>query len=395
LLWRTPVSCRNSARKISFIKDKYVMFNDVYRNKSVLLTGHTGFKGGWLALWLKALGARVFGYALEPPSSPNLWTVAALENHIEHTHGDIRDYKATEAVFQKCQPEFVFHLAAQPLVRLSYEEPKLTFDTNVGGTVNVLEAVRHTPSVRVLVNVTSDKCYDNKEWVWGYRECDPLGGHDPYSASKGCSELIFQAYLKSFFAKASSKGAVLPIGAASVRAGNVIGGGDWGRDRLLPDCIRALSTKDPISVRNPHAVRPWQHVLEPLGGYLHLGAFLWESPEVYAGAWNFGPDGRSQLTVKDVVTRLIALWGNGAWEDRSDLSAPHEAHLLKLCCDKAHRELGWRGVLTTDECLSMTVAWYKAFYSGATPGDMYSLCVDQIREYEKKTVGVSFGGDHE
>jgi CDP-glucose 4,6-dehydratase len=388
------VNCRNSARKISFIKDKYVMFNDVYRNKSVLLTGHTGFKGGWLALWLRALGARVFGYALEPPSSPNLWTVAALEDHIEHTHGDIRDYKATNAVFQKCQPEFVFHLAAQPLVRLSYEEPKLTFDTNVGGTVNVLEAVRHTPSVRVIVNVTSDKCYDNKEWVWGYRECDPLGGHDPYSASKGCAELIFQSYLKSFFAKASLTGA-LPIGAASARAGNVIGGGDWGRDRLLPDCIRALSTNDPISVRNPHAVRPWQHVLEPLGGYLYLGAFLWESPEAYAGAWNFGPEGRSQLTVKDVVTRLIALWGNGAWEDRSDLSAPHEAHLLKLCCDKAHRELGWRGVLTTDECLSMTVAWYKAFYSGATPGDMYNLCVDQIRQYEKKTVGVSFGGDHE
>jgi CDP-glucose 4,6-dehydratase len=381
-------------RKISFIKDKYVMFNDVYRNKSVLLTGHTGFKGGWLALWLKALGARVFGYALEPPSSPNLWTVAALEDHIEHTHGDIRDYKATEAVFQKCQPEFVFHLAAQPLVRLSYEEPKLTFDTNVGGTVNVLEAVRHSPSVQVLVNVTSDKCYDNKEWVWGYRESDPLGGHDPYSASKGCAELIFQSYLKSFFAKASLTGA-LPIGAASARAGNVIGGGDWGRDRLLPDCIRALSTNDPIAVRNPHAVRPWQHVLEPLGGYLHLGAFLRESPEAYAGAWNFGPEGRSQLTVRDVVTRLIALWGNGAWEDRSDPSAPHEAHLLKLCCDKAHRELGWRGVLTTDECLSMTVAWYKAFYSGATPGDMYSLCVDQIREYEKKTVGVSFGGDHE
>lgn len=370
------------------------MFNDVYRNKSVLLTGHTGFKGGWLALWLKALGARVFGYALEPPSSPNLWTVAALEDHIEHTHGDVRDYKALESVLQKCQPEFVFHLAAQPLVRLSYEEPKLTFDTNVGGTVNVLEAVRHTPSVRVLVNVTSDKCYDNKEWVWGYRECDPLGGHDPYSASKGCAELIFQAYLKSFFAKVSSTGA-LPIGAASARAGNVIGGGDWGRDRLIPDCIRALSANDPISVRNPHAVRPWQHVLEPLCGYLHLGAFLWESPETFAGAWNFGPGDQSQLTVKDVVTRLISLWGHGSWEDRSDPSAPHEAHLLKLCCDKAHRELGWRGVLTTDECLYMTATWYKAFYAGATPGDMHSLCVDQIRQYENKTVDVSSGGDHE
>ncbi|MDQ5984335.1 MAG: CDP-glucose 4,6-dehydratase [Syntrophus sp. SKADARSKE-3] len=369
------------------------MFNDIYRNKRVLLTGHTGFKGGWLAIWLKVLGAEVLGYALDPPSSPNLWTVTALEDQIRHIHGDVRDYKTVESVFQDFRPEFVFHLAAQPLVRLSYEEPKTTFDTNVGGTVNVLEAVRQTPGVRVVVNVTSDKCYDNKEWIWGYRESDPLGGHDPYSASKGCAELVFQAYLKSFYAKAVP--GITPIGAASVRAGNVIGGGDWGKDRLLPDCIRALSTNDPISVRNPRAVRPWQHVLEPLRGYLLLGSRLWERPDAYAGSWNFGPEGQSQLPVKDLVTRLIALWGHGTWEDLSDPSAPHEAHLLKLCCDKAHGELGWRGVLTIDECLAMTAAWYKTYYSEAGPGDMYRFCVEQIQRYEEKAVGAFCGCDRE
>lgn len=359
------------------------MFEDIYRNKRVLITGHTGFKGGWLAIWLRALGAHVFGYALEPPSEPNLYTIAALQDRISHHHGDVRDYAALKAVFHRQQPEIVFHLAAQPLVRLSYEDPKQTFDTNVGGTVNVLEAVRQTPSVRVLVNVTSDKCYDNQEWVWGYRECDPMGGHDPYSASKGCAELVFHAYQKSFFSKGRSSGHGL-FGAASARAGNVIGGGDWGKDRLLPDCIRALRMNEPILIRNPYAIRPWQHVLEPLRGYLHLGARLWQRPEAFSGAWNFGPEDKSQLAVKDIVTRLIALWGHGEWEDLSDPSAPHEAHLLKLCCDKAHSELGWRAVLDMGEGLQMTAGWYKAFYEQGQTHDMYALCVEQIRHYEKK-----------
>jgi len=365
------------------------MFEDLYRNRRVLITGHTGFKGAWLAIWLKELGAHVSGYALEPPSEPNLFAISALQGRIKHHHhGDVRDYAALESVFRQYQPEIVFHLAAQPLVRLSYEDPKQTFDTNVGGTVNLLEAVRHTPSVRVLVNVTSDKCYENKEQIWGYRECDPLGGHDPYSASKGCAELVFNAYLTSFFSRGLSSGRH-PLGAASARAGNVIGGGDWGRDRLLPDCIRALSANEAIRIRNPHAVRPWQHVLEPLRGYLHLGARLWERPEAFSGAWNFGPEDQSQLAVKDVVARLIDLWGHGAWEDLSDPAAPHEAHLLRLCCDKAHGELGWRGILDMDECLAMTAAWYKTFYERQR--DMYDLCVEQIRNYEKKLAGPSSG----
>jgi CDP-glucose 4,6-dehydratase len=363
------------------------MFEDLYRNRRVLITGHTGFKGGWLAIWLRELGARVSGYALEPPGEPNLFSISGLQDQLRHHHGDVRDYAALESVFRKEQPEMVFHLAAQPLVRLSYEDPRRTFDTNVGGTVNLLEAVRHTPSVRVLVNVTSDKCYDNKEWVWGYRECDPMGGHDPYSASKGCAELVFQAYMKSFFSGKASSG--MPIGAATARAGNVIGGGDWGKDRLLPDCIRALSAGEPIRVRSPMAVRPWQHVLEPLCGYLHLGARLWAAPEIYSGAWNFGPEEASHVTVKRLVESLITLWGHGSWEDLSDPNAPHEARLLKLCCDKARGELGWRGVLDMDECLRMTAAWYKSFYepSHARKRDMYGLCVDQIRYYEGKVTG--------
>ncbi|MDD5170241.1 MAG: CDP-glucose 4,6-dehydratase [Syntrophales bacterium] len=369
------------------------MFDDIYRNKRVLITGHTGFKGAWLAIWLKELGAHVFGYALEPPSEPNLYTISALRDRISHCHGDVRDYAALESVFHQCQPEIVFHLAAQPLVRLSYEDPKLTFDTNVGGTINLLEAVNHTPSVKVLINVTSDKCYENKEWVWGYRECDPMGGHDPYSASKGCAELVFHAYLESFFSKRVSSGNN-PLGAASVRAGNVIGGGDWGRDRLLPDCIRALSSNSPIGVRNPSAIRPWQHVLEPLCGYLLLGARLWERPGIYAGAWNFGPEDVRHLTVKSVVEYLITLWGQGSWEDLSDPGAHHEARLLKLCCDKAHDELGWRGVLDIDECLRMTAAWYKTFYERRDEQDMYAFCVDQIRSYEKKIARRSEGERH-
>jgi CDP-glucose 4,6-dehydratase len=358
------------------------MVTNTYKGKKVLITGHTGFKGSWLAIWLKALGADVIGYSLAPPSDPSNFEATRLQEIITHVHGDIRDLGQLMDTFKKHQPEFVFHLAAQPLVRLSYEEPKLTFDTNVGGTVNVFEAVRATPSVKVLVNITSDKCYENREWIWGYRENDPMGGHDPYSASKGCAELVFGAYLKSFFSPDALKGGC--TGAASVRAGNVVGGGDWGKDRLVPDCIRALSEGRAIEIRNPRAVRPWQHVLEPLGGYLKLGAALLQDPEKYSGAWNFGPDDSSNLTVAEMADRLIESWGGGSWKDLSDPHALHEATLLKLNCDKAHAGLRWQGVFRIDECLQMTASWYKRFYAGGQTIDMYPFCVEQIRTYEDR-----------
>lgn len=351
-----------------------------YKDKRVLITGHTGFKGSWLAIWLNELGAKVIGYALDPPSEPNNFQACNLRDKITHIHGDVRDHGRLIETFKKYQPEFVFHLAAQSLVRLSFEEPKLTFDTNVGGTVNVFEAVRKTPSVKVFVNITSDKCYENREWVWGYRENDPMGGHDPYSASKGCAELVFSAYLRSFFSKSATHNR--PIGAASARAGNVIGGGDWGADRLVPDCIRALSSHQPIGIRNPHATRPWQHVLEPLSGYLHLGAALWKDPQKYSDPWNFGPDDRGYLTVAAMTERLIQYWGGGSWEDLSDPQALHEAKLLKLNCDKAHTDLNWYSVLTIDECLQMTVDWYKQFYTSRKE-EMYPFCLEQIRKYEE------------
>jgi len=373
------------------------MFENTYKNKKVLITGHTGFKGSWLAIWLKELGGEVVGYALDPPSNPNNFEATKLQEKITHIHGDVRDLDHLLETFSKYQPEFVFHLAAQPIVRLSYDEPKLTFDTNVGGTVNVFEAVRKTISVKVLVNITSDKCYENKEWVWGYRENDPMGGYDPYSASKGCSELVFSAYLKSFFSQKNSGdmfrkpgvSGTCPqnsiIGAASARAGNVIGGGDWGKDRLVPDCIRALSRHQLIGIRSARAVRPWQHVLEPLGGYLLLGAALYQDPQNYSGAWNFGPDDSSHLTVAEMTDRLIKYWGDGAWDDLSDPHALHEANLLKLNCDKAHAELNWRSVLTIDECLQMTADWYKEFYSELQTKDMYQFCLAQICKYDERT----------
>jgi CDP-glucose 4,6-dehydratase len=364
------------------------MFDNIYRNRKVLITGHTGFKGSWLAIWLKELGAEVIGYALDPPSDPNNFQATRLQEKVTHIHGDILDLDRLLATFRKYQPEFIFHLAAQPLVRLSYEEPKLTFDTNIGGTVNLFESVRKNPGVKVLINITSDKCYENREWIWGYRESDPMGGHDPYSASKGCAELVFNAYLKSFFSIGTAKSG--PIGAASVRAGNVIGGGDWGNDRLVPDCIRALSRGEEIGIRNPHAVRPWQHVLEPLSGYLQLGAALWENPKKYSGPWNFGPDHHNHLTVAAMTDHLIKYWGNGSWKDLSDPNAVHEANLLKLNCDKAHDVLNWNSVLTINECLQMTANWYKYFYSDNQNKDIYALCVKQIRGYMDKVTTNTF-----
>ncbi len=362
------------------------MFQGVYRNRKVLVTGHTGFKGSWLTIWLKELGAEVVGYSLDPPTEPSNFAACALPDKITHIHGDVRDLDHLTAVFNRCKPEFVFHLAAQPLVRRSYAEPKLTFDTNVGGTVNVLEAVRLTPDVRVVIAVTSDKCYENKEFVWGYRENDPMGGDDPYSASKGCSELVFASYLKSYFDPARGGKA---IGAASARAGNVIGGGDWGQDRLIPDAVRALTSNRPIVIRSPRAVRPWQHVLEPLSGYLRLGALLWRDPGHYRGSWNFGPGSEAgNLTVSEIAARFIELWGSGTIVEASSTEPSlHEMQALKLCCDKANALLGWRSAFQIDECLRYTVDWYKRFYSGCAAEQAYAACCEQIGQYVLRASG--------
>ncbi|MEN6621737.1 MAG: CDP-glucose 4,6-dehydratase [Smithella sp.] len=358
------------------------MFKNIYKDKKILVTGHTGFKGSWLSIWLNELGAQIIGYSLEPPSIPNNFEACLLSNHITHHHGDVRDFTKLKKIFDYYQPDIVFHLAAQALVRQSYAQPRETFDTNSGGTINTLEAVRLTPSVKVFVNITSDKCYENREWVWGYRENDAMGGIDPYSASKGCAEIIFNSYLRAFF-NASSRGK-RQIGAASCRAGNAIGGGDWGQNRLIPDCIRALSTGCTIDIRNPHSIRPWQHVLELLSGYLWVGAQLWDNPDKYSGGWNFGPGGTEHLSVGAIVHRLIMAWGAGNWQDISDPGAVHEATTLRLCCEKAMTYLGWHNVLSIDQAIDLTIEWYKNFYAKPEQADIYNLCIKQIQYYTEQ-----------
>ncbi len=356
-------------------------FSGVYAGKKVLLTGHTGFKGSWLSVWLKILGAEVIGYSLEPPSNPSNFEACGLQEEVIHIHGDIRDYKHLVTVFQKYQPEFVFHMAAQPLVRFSYKDPRLTYEANVMGTVNILEAVRATDSVRVVVNITSDKCYENREWVWGYRETDPMGGYDPYSSSKGCAELVTTAYRRSFF-NSETYGKEHQVALASVRAGNVIGGGDWGTDRLLPDCVRALAHGKEIVIRNPNAIRPWQHVLEPLSGYLLLGSRLWHHGGKYVGAWNFGPLNNEIWTVEEIVRHTILLWGEGnySFDERKN---PHEAQWLKLDCSKARFDLQWKPRYTVKQALEKSVKWYKQFYEGAGPEKMRVFTQEQIEEYNR------------
>lgn len=358
------------------------MFKSTYRGRRVLVTGHTGFIGSWLCIWLKGLGADVAGCALDPPSEPNNFSACRISRHIRHHHCDVRDLDQILSIFDEFQPEIVFHLAAQALVLSSYENPKATFDTNAGGTVNVLEAVRHTPSVRVVVNLTSDKCYENREWIWGYRENDALGGHDPYSASKGCAELISAAYLRSFFSSPTCGGR--RIGIATSRAGNAIGGGDWGLHRLIPDCVRALNAGNPIGIRHPLSIRPWQHVLELLSGLLWLGANLWENPEGFRGAWNFGPSAADNGSVREVVDRFIRVWGSGKWEDLSDPGALHEAATLRLCCDKAATRLGWANNLSLLQAIDLTAAWYKHYYDSSGETDMYEVCAEQIGHYTEQ-----------
>ncbi|HOY66379.1 MAG TPA: CDP-glucose 4,6-dehydratase [Candidatus Ozemobacteraceae bacterium] len=331
------------------------------KNRRVLVTGSTGFKGSWLSLWLLELGAEVAGFAL-PPERPNdLYHMLGLEPRMKQVYGDIRNPDALSTLFREFRPEIVFHLAAQPLVRLSYADPVGTYSTNVLGSIHLLEAVRHCPETRALIYITSDKCYRNREWLWGYRENDELGGHDPYSASKACAEVVFFSYLDSFFRSRKR------FGAASARAGNVIGGGDWAADRLVPDCIRALQAGNPIIIRNPHSIRPWQHVLEPLSGYLLLAERLMADPETVSGAWNFGPDAEAVRTVRDLSERIVGQWGSGAIEIHSPPDAPHESKLLQLNCDKARRLLGWKPSWDFERGLSETVAWYLGVHRGENP----------------------------
>ena len=345
-----------------------------WSGKKILVTGHTGFKGSWLCLWLQRLGAEVVGYALEPPTTTNLFQLAQVENNMISIIDDIRDREKLINVIKTHKPEVVFHLAAQPLVRKSYANPVATFETNVMGTVNLLEAIRFSESVRVVVNITSDKCYENKEWSWGYREIDSMGGYDPYSCSKGCSELVTNSFRQSYFKEKK-------IYLASARAGNVIGGGDWAEDRLIPDIIKSLINREPISIRNPFAIRPWQHVLEPLNGYMMLAEAMWKHGEKYAEAWNFGPDDNHVITVGEITNKLTKLWKENSEIKDDSSKQPYEAMLLKLDCSKAKIRLGWYPKLSLQDTLMWTMDWYKEFV--LKNEDMKKVTLKQIEIYEK------------
>ncbi len=352
------------------------MFNNIYEGKRVLVTGHTGFKGSWLSHWLIELGAKVAGYSLFLPSTPCNFEILKLSQRLHHTVGDVRDLPSVLKVFSDFQPHIVFHLAAQAIVRKSYDDPKLTFDTNLGGTINVLEAIRQTPSVKSAVIITSDKCYENMEWEYGYRETDQLGGKDPYSASKACAEIAISSYVRSFFLNGDQQKI------ASTRAGNVIGGGDWAMDRIVPDCIRSWAKGETVIVRSPEATRPWQHVLEPLSGYLWLGSKLLSSSEGLSGeAFNFGPSPEVTQSVADLIEEMKKIWPEGRWKNASD-STVHkkEAGLLKLSCDKALRHLSWKATLSYEETVRLTTEWYLRFYKEKK--DMVSFTTEQISDYK-------------
>lgn len=345
-----------------------------WAGRRVLVTGHTGFKGSWLSLWLHGMGAKVTGFALPPPSDPSLFAAARIDELVTHVEGDVRDLAAVRAAVETARPELIFHLAAQPLVRLSYAEPVETYATNVMGTVHVLEAARHVPGVRGIVCVTSDKCYANREWVWPYRESDPMGGHDPYSSSKGCAELVAGAWRNSYF---SDDGPAL----ATVRAGNVIGGGDWAEDRLIPDLVRAFEAGAAPLIRSPDAVRPWQHVLEALSGYLQIADRLLDGDRAFADAWNFGPSDEDARPVGWIVERMRAAWGGGAAPRADTGPRPHEAGLLRLDCSKARAALGWRPALDLETALNWIVDWHKAVADG---GDARAETLAQIAAYRAR-----------
>lgn len=353
----------------------YHKFESTYKNKRVFVSGHSGFKGSWLTLWLTLLGAEVIGYSLPPNTEPSLFNVLGLKNKCTSIFGDIRDKEWLKKVFIEHKPEVVFHLAAQPLVRLSYSEPVETYETNVIGTLNVLEAAKACQSVKAFVNVTTDKCYENKEISRGYKEDEPMGGHDMYSSSKGCVEIMSASYRRSFLKDAK------PYAMATARAGNVIGGGDWALDRLIPDCVRFINENKPIEIRNPIAVRPWQHVLEPLSGYLLLGQKLLDDGLKYSEGFNFGPNQESVLTVADVAKKIVENYGRGEVivHKKDDL---HEANLLMLDIEKANKVLGWKPVYKADEAIKNTVEWYKKFYNNEK---MLEYTVEQIQNYQQKS----------
>lgn len=354
-----------------------------WSGRRVFVTGQTGFKGSWLSIWLHTLGAKVTGYALNPPTSPSLYAVAQVDGLVESIIADIRDRISLRKALLEAQPEIVIHMAAQPIVRESYRDPVGTYGTNVMGTVNLLESVRECESVRAVVNVTTDKCYENQEWVWGYREIDTLGGYDPYSNSKACSELVTSSYRQSFFNKNNSSSQ--SVGIATARAGNVIGGGDWAADRLVPDIVEAASRGIPVNIRNPWATRPWQHVLEPLSGYLILAQKLYEDPRQYSEAWNFGPDDRDVQNVEYLVRALCEKFASKGSYLIDSGTHPHEAGLLKLDCAKAKSRLGWHPRWDLDMALDKVVDWVKGYEVGS---DMLAICRSQIQDYMNTGLGV-------
>lgn len=353
-----------------------ILFNDIYRGKRVLITGHTGFKGSWLSLLLNELGADLYGFALEPPTSPSLYKEAKIDELVTSYIGDVRDLEYLTKVIQEVQPEIVFHMAAQPLVRESYKIPVETYSTNVMGTVHLLEACRSTSSVKAIVNVTTDKCYENKEWHWGYRENEPMGGYDPYSNSKGCSELITSAYRNSFFNPSEYKNHGVSV--ATARAGNVIGGGDWAEDRLIPDFIRAISKGEKVRIRSPFAIRPWQHVLEPLSGYLRLAELLYTEGPKFAQAWNFGPYDHDARNVEWITNTICEFWGDEASFEIDKKPQPHEANYLKLDCSKANAELNWFPKWDIQTTLKSIVDWNKAYLNNE---DIREVTKRQIHQY--------------
>jgi CDP-glucose 4,6-dehydratase len=359
------------------------MFNDFYRGRRVLVTGHTGFKGSWLCQWLLKLGAQVQGYALAPPTTPSLFEQLGLSTQLADTRADIRDREQVTAVIRDFNPEIVFHLAAQPLVRYSYQNPVETYETNVMGSIYVLEALRTLNRPCVAIMVTTDKCYENREWVFGYREVDPMGGADPYSSSKGMAELAIAAYRNSYFGDGQ-------VRVASARAGNVIGGGDWATDRIVPDCVRSLQKNEPIVVRNPGATRPWQHVLDPLHGYLLLAQQMHQAPAnsgrlaQLCSGFNFGPDSSSNRTVRELVEQILKSLP-GRWVDHSDAAAPHEAHMLQLCIDKARRLLAWQPCWDFRRSVDLTAVWYQ---SAVDAMDITPMTLQQIAQYSTDRTAV-------
>jgi len=358
-----------------------MMTPDFWKNKNVFLTGHTGFKGSWMSLWLSRLGANVTGYSLKPPTNPSMFEICGIKNLVNSIEGDVRDLEGLKNALDKSKAEIVIHMAAQPLVRESYKIPVETYAVNVMGTVHLMEAIRLNGKVRAVVNVTTDKCYENKEWVWGYRENEPMGGYDPYSNSKGCSELVTSAYRSSYF-NPKNYGKEHLVGCATGRAGNVIGGGDWASDRLIPDIMKAVLKSEKVFIRNPQAIRPWQHVLEPLSGYLTLAQALYTEGAQYSEGWNFGPNDEDAKPVEWIVKKICSKWGNGSGYELDNANHPHEANYLKLDCSKSKNLLQWFPKWDLEKAIDKIIEWNRAYLERK---DMKDVCFGQIREYEETT----------